>query len=203
MRVIIPFLVLISLVLGILIGSVVFPTTQVSTSVTTFSTTIVSTVTNTTEPRNYTEIRNAFVEHLLAFESKNASLVKSGYESNATLDWGYFAGELSGLFNGSANIEDVYEGAFSMTLSLALTNVSIFSLEQFPNGTAFVNSSFSLIGNSTQTPPCSNRINATAIEEVYFSYSSNNRWLISYDDWIFNPAELKTGGPDVWPVCAE
>lgn len=94
-------------------------TTLTSTSTATSVSTTTSTTTQTTTVTSTLDLiktlTDAYLSHIVAFESKNATALAAQYETNATLLYasqgGVFPSFLDGSVNGTANITRFYEGS--------------------------------------------------------------------------------------------
>jgi len=99
-----------------------------SVSTTTSTTTQTTTLTSTFDPTK--ALTDTYLSHIGAIESRNAPALASQYETNATLQYSLWTGtaELTGGFDGVANITRFYEGQPTNT-SQAISCVTCIALK--------------------------------------------------------------------------
>jgi hypothetical protein len=165
-----------------------------STKTITSSTTVTEILTPT---EDYDLVASAYTNHLLLLNEENASVLLSGYEANATVEWTGVTWNLGGTYVGSKNI--------SILLTILARSFFNFSLSDESQTIGakgaywMVNSTFNFDGDplySTQYSSFYGKSNGMiAAQDSYVRIG--NTWLIANETWDFMRfnCQCPPGGP--------
>ncbi len=191
--------------------------TAISVSTTTSTTTQTTTVTSTLDLTK--TLTDAYLSHIGAMESQNATALLAQYETNATLLYasqgGVFPSFLDGSVNGIANITRFYEGSlqenknnsqyvscvtcFGLKAPFAVANETHSLMVSSDDKAGNVTSHLVFYGtDSTSNPPCYVFGVGPCIADYYamgfdISYVlQGDRWLISMESLTYISASQCT-----------
>jgi WD40 repeat protein len=171
-------------------------------SVTTSSAGRTSTTSTATSAVNL--VNSSFAYHMRLLASRNTSAMVSQYARDASVLWMGQASGLTGIYNGTGNIDLLFNASFfgPKSTELAIGNVTQKVLAASA-WSAVVNSSFSFLGESSLQGNFSGSV--SAMDSYVYSAASGN-WLISQETWNFRSFNVQYpvgNAPCVGPSCPE
>jgi hypothetical protein len=149
--------------------------TRISTSIST------TRVTVPVVPDAFGQVASSYTNHLLLLDSKNASALTAGYESNATVEWKGYSGGCDGNYTG---LEDV-DGLLGTLVRANYLLVSNETQNIMAEGSHWVvTSEFAFGGNGSASGPFEGNFQGTiSAQDSYVHVGSV--WLIASETWDF------------------
>jgi hypothetical protein len=165
-------------------------TTQTATITSINSITTTETFATSAGNTGITTIDEAYLSHLLDFESHNATAIADDYEENATVNLIGCTFGLGGMQTGRPDIQ-LFFNAFFGPASFGTPDISKDSYTVSANQTtAIVNSTFEMKGNTTMSSYPAFSLYSTNVV-LHTSYKQvGSQWIITDEVWNFTSTQI-------------
>ncbi|HUH99750.1 MAG TPA: hypothetical protein VLU99_08450 [Nitrososphaerales archaeon] len=133
---------------------------------------------NATEGQFDAYANSSAMAHLVNFASRNITTLTNDFGPEAQVSWSGNTQGYGGSYNGTREINELYEGFLEPTKTLAITNESV-TVVPIQSGSAVVVYTFDFSGNNRLW----GNFAGAVVGQDY--YNSANGWQISREDWNF------------------